>query len=339
MSFVVYNTSNMSSRTEFLQSLSAKSSEIIIDSHAHAGSEPWNVLRKRVPTSQSIMDMVRKMKSNGVDHSIVFPCPGDPYWFDTARVAFNAEWEFSNKPSETFPYEHVNWTHFNEVNLFGGSFILPFANILPHYEEDKQIEYLQSLVELDTLFGLKIHTLATHTYNFTLGKSKIMEFANGHNLPVMLHTGPDEYSRPMGVLKAAKDFPDIRFCMAHSADFEAETFEKLHETKPHNVFIDVSPHITNCLLAVREKDRKLLKFTFEDPYRALVQLYEAYPDGLLWGTDEPWTTVSDDVNGGVVGLTNYEDEVLLLKNMSDSMRSKIAFYNPVRFLFGDNYVP
>jgi predicted TIM-barrel fold metal-dependent hydrolase len=306
-----------------------------IDAHVHAGFDATNVVRKRYPTSQSIVDLVRKMRANNVSYSAVFPAPSDLFWFDPKRVAYDAEWVQAREPAEAFPYERANWTHFNESELFGEEIVLPFGNIMPGVKEEEQVDFLRTYIDRDKVFGLKLHTLASHTPASALEGSRFIDLAKEYSLPITIHSGSDEYSDPQQVIELSKLYPDVRFAIAHAADFKKDIFTQLRANPHKNVFVDTCPHISNCYFAQRENPKKLLDLDYTDPQSALLGLYQAYPEGVIWGTDEPWTTVTDDTNQRILARIMYEDEVALLRQLPQQVRQQISYTNTVRFLFGD----
>lgn len=324
----------MNERTEIFSDL--KNTEGPIDVHSHAGFDATNIVRRRYPIAQSVIDMTRKMKANGITHAAVFPAPSDLFWFDAKKVAFNAVWEHAKEPSERFPYEHANIAHFSEVELFGEGAIMPFAIILPETKEDEQLKLLNKLYDANRLFGLKFHTLATHTHASTLINSRFTQFAIEKSLPIMVHSGPDEYSRPNLIVEVAKANPDARICIAHTGDFEKELFDALKDnsTLP-NLFIDVAPHITNCYFAQQRTDGQILDLNYQDPLDVIVQVHKLMPNRILWGTDEPWTTVTDDANKKILVKVLYEDEVKLLNELPKPVKKDISYTNTMRYLFGE----
>ncbi len=328
----------MAERASAYKILSDSSSTALIDSHSHAGFDATNIVRRRYPIAQGVLDMVRKMEANGVSHAAVFPAPSDLFWFDAKGVAFDATWVHSQEPAERFPYEHANTAHFSEVELFGMGRIMPFANVLPGVREEAQLDLLKEFASRDQLFGIKFHSLATHTPVSTFAESLFADFAREQSLPVMFHSGADEYSRPEQALEVARRLPDLRICVAHAGDFETNFFDQLRPGAFPNLFVDVAPHITNCHFAKQVTDGKVLDLKYDDPLTVLSQIYELIPERVLWGTDEPWTTVTDDANQKILVKVTYEDEVALLNSLPDRVRRSMAYTNPMRYLFGEGDV-
>lgn len=328
----------MNERLEIFDSL-RDSSHKVIDTHAHAGFDATNIVRRRYPIAQSIVDMTRKMQSNGISFTALFPSPSDLFWFDARKVAFEGIWEQATQPAERFPYEHANIAHFTEVELFGNGKIMPFANILPGVKETEQLELLKQLRESDRLFGLKLHTLATHTHATKLIGSRFTEFAYENSLPIMVHSGADEYSRPNLIVEVAKKYPEVRICIAHTGDYEKDLFKTLTSDDCPNLFTDLAPHITNCYFANQRKDGLILDLDYAKPRDVIMDIYKLIPYRLLWGTDEPWTTVTDGANQRILTKVLYEDEINLLNSLPELVQTNISYTNTMRYLFGSDLVP
>ncbi len=309
----------------------------IIDGHTHAGFDHYGVIRKRYPTSQSVKDLVFKLDSSGVDFSVTFPCPNSTYYFDLISLP-TQEHILDPRPVESFPYEFSNRQLFYETSLFGKDKILPFAFIFPGYEEDKQVKSLEEYAQKGFLFGLKHHTLVGAISAKKLIDSPFIALAKKYSLPIMIHSGVDQNSRPEHVMDLAEHHQDIRFCIAHAGEFEKSVYERFLKSSYKNVFFDCSPFISICTLAEtdvkRGKTASKLNIEYGNPQEALIQLYNTVPKNLIWGTDEPWTTITDDSRGDILVKVDYQDEVNLLNALPENIKEDIAFNNTVRFLFG-----
>lgn len=309
----------------------------VIDCHTHVGFDHYNTIRKRYPTSQSIKDLVFKLDSSGVDFSIAFPCPNSTYYFDLMSLP-TQEHILDPRPVEAFPYEFSNRQLFYETSLFGKDKVMPFAFIFPGYEEDKQIKSLEEYAQKGFLFGLKHHTLVGAISAIKLINSPFTGLAEKYSLPIMIHTGVDQNSKPEHVMDLAENHPDVRLCIAHTGEFEKSAYERFLKASYKNVFFDCSPFISICTLAEmdarRGKTASKLILEYKNPHEALVQLYNTIPQNLIWGTDEPWTTITDDSDGEILVKVDYQDEVDLLRSMPKNLREDIAFNNTIRFLFG-----
>lgn len=322
----------MNKREAVLETLIRKG-EGVLDAHTHAGFEITNVVTRRFPTVQSVSDLVRKFKSTGTDRAITFPCASDLFWFDSSLVARHRQWKHTDHSAEDFPYQYANFSHLNEVELFGEGVVLPFVNILPLVREEEQINSVIDEIKRGEIFGLKFHPLAVHTRADSLKQSEFIEVAQRYNLPVTIHSGPDEYSQALQIVELARTFPNVRFCIAHAAHFDAKILTDNGSSLP-NLFTDTSPFISLCYLASQEEDSsKILDLNYNDPALALANFATRWPDNIIWGTDEPWTTLADK-NKKILTKVSYEDEHAILNNIPENLRRKISYNNTIRYLFG-----
>lgn len=116
----------------------------------------------------------------------------------------------------------------------------------------------------------------------------LWDYASRHGLPVLLHTGttfisqaPIEYARPYLADSVARRFPELRMILAHLGHpYEGECIAVIR--KHPNVYADVS--------ALHYRPFQLWRALM------LVQEYGVW-DKLLFGSDYPFTTVDDSVDG------------------------------------------
>lgn len=304
----------------------------IIDVHTHAGFDHYGVIRRRYPTSQSIKDLVFKLDSSEVDFSVTFPCPNSTYYFDLMSLP-KQEYILEPRPVESFPYEFSNRQLLYETRLFGRKKVMPFAFIFPGFEEEKQIKSLEELARKGYLFGLKHHTLVGAISARSLINSPFIELAKKYSLPVMIHSGVDQFSRPEHIMDLAENHTNVRFCIAHAGEFEKSAYERFLRLKYKNVFFDCSPFISICALNKDQSGAKI-DINYKNPREALIQLYEMVANSLVWGTDEPWTTIIDNSKGEILVKVDYQDEVDLLKSLPKNIRESISFINTTKLLFG-----
>lgn len=125
----------------------------------------------------------------------------------------------------------------------------------------------------------------------------LWEYAREHALPVLLHTGttfvaqaPLECTLPRHLDPVAARFPEVKIIMAHlSHPYENECVAVIR--KHPNVYADVS--------ALHYRPFQLYNSLI------LVQEYGVW-DKVLFGTDYPFTTVKDSIDG----LRSLNDQVL-----------------------------
>jgi len=305
--------------------------EALIDIHTHSGFDGMHLFKLRYPAFQNITDLRMKVAGCGIDYFVTSPMPISTY-YDLKILAEKLELVPSGQ--QNFPYQKENAFLLYECELFGKGCALPFLAINPREKIKEQLLQLKKWMKRYKIYGLKFHTLATHSRATALRGTGFIDLAKLHNLPIMIHAGFSEYAQPKYIFEIAKESPEVRFCITHLADFSQELFNFLDTEFPPNIFIDTSPIIAMCVLATYEEVAERKKLDFTNPGLILRQLAEKYPDTLIWGTDEPWTTPIDKF-GNIIERVTYEDEVHLLNSLPARLKQKIAHDNSIRFLAGN----
>jgi predicted TIM-barrel fold metal-dependent hydrolase len=250
-------------------------------------------------------------------------------YYDLKLLSENSELVPSGQ--QDFPYQKENEFLLYECELFGEGHTLPFLAINPREKVREQLLQIKKWMKRYKIYGLKFHTLATHSKATALRRTGFIELAKSHNLPIMIHAGFSGSARPKYIFEIAKENPEVRFCVAHLADFSQELFNLLDIDFLPNLFIDPSPFMALCVAAAYEKNTERKEFDFRRPDIVLRQLAERYSENLIWGTDEPWTTPVDKF-GNIIERVDYEDEVILLNSLPKYLKQKIAYENSIRFL-------
>lgn len=317
-------------------------SDGIIDVHSHAGGiDMYNWMTPRYPLSQSAYDLSLKVEANDVDFFVVFPMPTSMYYHPKYLKNTGST---SLSGIEDFPFQRCNEVLLYEVDVFQLERALPFLCIDPMVKIEEQIVHLEQLIDQYEVFGLKLHTLATHSSAIDLDGSPFMELLESENLPILIHAGTTPVStHPLNIVKLAKKYPYIRFCIAHFADFDVASMEAIVEVD--NVFVDTSPFLSLCEFALKNNVMQVSAERYATDYShpdiALRDLCQALPGKVIWGTDEPWTSVSND-DGSLLTRYSYSAERSLLAQLSqgghDRLVSEISNWNTKRFLFGNNYL-
>lgn len=309
--------------------------EAIIDSHTHAGIDAYNFFTPRYPFCQSLRDLRAKAKRNGVNFIICFPMPL-PFYYHPLKVIKSQKWIATDL--EDFPYQRSNEALLYEARLFSGC-ALPFLAIDPKEKVKQQVEFLKEKWQTQGFFGLKLHTLATRSTAKDLIGSPFVNFMLENNLPIVIHTGMTKESLPKHILGLAKACPRLRICAAHLAGFDQET---LHKSRQHsNLFFDISPFLSHCSFVAKGiktyVSENPFPTDFKDPATALVDISFSMKGKLIWGTDEPWTSISDR-KGRLISNFTYRDECFLLQELDKrgfrQIRKEITHDNILSFLFG-----
>lgn len=306
--------------------------DVIIDCHTHAGApDIANRERRFSPFEQSVHLLEEKMAQTGIWGAIVFPFPNttfyDPQLYNRQKIL---------RPSgkQAFPYQLENQQLVSECH--GKNHLFPFTCIDPKHESEKQLDFLSSLMEQRSIFGLKFHGYAIQASPQDLIQAGFVDFAIKWNIPILFHSGTDEYSLPEKVLLLAKKFPKLRVSIAHFGQFKQNLLEQIPNYQ--NVFIDCCPSL--YLLDMAKKGSKWVYepnyIVPDSPVQTLLEYYHLLTSHLLWGTDEPWTRMVTP-DGVVQSNHNYPEEVAVLrglKQLSPQIVQNITHNNTLSFLFG-----
>ncbi len=325
-----------------------KSKDVVIDVHTHIGISPKFFYQFGYPYALSFEDLVIRMELLGIDHSVVFPFVDSAFYeIDRNSSKIKTTTRFCD-----FPYELENRNLLNEVNDIFPKFsskALPFLMFDPSREPDKQAAHLEKLSEKYPVFGLK--TATTYIQAFvndleTKGKP-ILDLAREKQLPITFHSSvhpEDPWASAYDLVDFAERHPDIRVCIAHSARFLKPVLDKANELD--NCFVDYSAFIIHCKLAVQNSSgvaTKDLRFDadYNDPFSVMLKLAEAYPNTMLWGSDTPFNYwiqkyyTADGILNDDRLECGYKEESQLLENLPNEIKTKIAYTNNLRFLFGE----
>ena len=322
--------------------------DVIIDSHTHVGISPKFYYQYGYPYAMSLEDLIIRMEVNGIDHSVVFPFVDSAFYENDSK---SAQVKTTTKFCH-FPYEIENRNLLNEIyEIFKehSRKILPFLMFDPSRDTEKQAVALEELSEKHPVFGLK--TATTYIQAFvhdleTKGKP-ILDFAGKKQIPIVFHSAvhpADPWSSVYDIVDFAERHPDIRVCIAHSARFVKPVLEKANRLD--NCFVDLSAFIIHCKLvlqnsaAIASQDIRF-PADYNDPIQVMIQLVEAYPDTMLWGSDTPfyyWIQKYFTGEGELVTdklQCGYNEEAELLHKLPKEIKTKIAYKNNIHFIFGE----
>jgi len=307
----------------------------IIDVHTHAtGIDILNFFAARIPSTQSLMELKSKMEACGVSSAIVCPFPGTIY-YDPRKILSENIWEQSGL--EDFPYHQENSVLLKEIEIRKWKkFFFPFLAFDPKEKVDQQIGYLRS--NKNGCFGVKIHTLATRSSPKDVDE-RLKSYLREKKLPVLFHTGRQENTLPEKVLEFAEENPEIRVGMAHLGGLDAKILQGAIAIP--NLFVDTSPFTCICHLAKVGLKRyladEIFSTDYKDPTRVLLDLFAVLGDGLIWGSDEPFSYFSNKEDK-IIANFSYNEQVDILHRLAalgyPEVVKKIADENPKKFLFG-----
>ncbi len=322
--------------------------EAVIDVHTHIGMSPKFFHQYGYPYALSFEDLVIRMDQLGIDHSVVFPFVDSAFYVNDSRSStIETTIQYCK-----FPYELENKNLLNEIYEIFPEYCLkalPFLMFDPSREAEKQADFMEEISEKYPVYGIK--TASTYIQAFvndleTKGKP-ILEFARTKNLPIIFHSSVhpnDPWASAYDLVDMAERHSDIRMCIAHSARFSEPVLEKA--AKLDNCFVDFSAFIIHCRLALQNSPSiaaKNLRFkgAYNDPLSIMMKMAETYPDTMLWGSDTPFNYwiqkyYTDDGQLAEDRLDcGYSEEADLLHKLPKALKTKIAYNNNLRFLFGE----
>ena len=171
--------------------------------------------------------------------------------------------------------------------------------IRPHFE--KNYEELDNFItkHRDKIYGLKFHPFLSRMRVNDQRLYPYFELAKKHNLPVLVHTASDQYSKIKYLERAAQKFINLTFIAAH-LELETDNIAALNALKNNpNIYGDTAWVNMNSL--IKAKEMKVL-------------------DKIMFGTDNPidgYETLNNPIYqsyfNNEIGLNKKELENLMYK--------------------------
>jgi len=187
---------------------------LIIDAHVHGpGVGSINVITAE--------DMLMKMHENGIDvivtHPILWGAPGVPSWqsyVDANKIIADAAKKYPDK-------------------------IIGFVRVNPHYK-DRAADYLEMAVKEMGIAGLKLHPRnEAYAINSEVLVHPLIERLVKLKIPMITHTGDNDFCTPLQVAQLADSFPDATIIMGHMGGTRAR--EAIYFAKKHdNLVLETS---------------------------------------------------------------------------------------------------
>jgi len=245
--------------------------ELVIDCHAHIGN--WHNFYIPWPDVESMIEVMDRL---GFDMVCM-----------TAHAAIGPDFKRGN--------DEVIDVLKKYPDRFRG-----YVTVNPPYE-DELIKELERCFSRDGFFGIKLHP-ESHDYSVDEGFCvPVFEYAQDKELPILSHT----WNSAQILKKLARNYPDIKFLMAHASQHCAVGGEDYLETarEENNVFLDIASSTVSYGMIERLVDK-------------------AGEDKILFGTDFPFIEASVQL-GSVLGaeITDLQKEKILGKNMKRIIES------------------
>jgi len=316
-------------------------SEWIIDCHNHIGTELIFYFQGAYPYCQDIPSLVEHQASRRLTHWIVFPFVTNQSCGINALASGKLDFEES---PDAIPYAFENRRLLREAHDYfpeHADRLLPFVMVDPNRRVAEQEKELRSLRERYRFHGIKIQaTILESPIRGLLGEgAALVELAREWDLPFLIHSSiaeSDTWSQCADILDVAEANPDVRFCLAHSCRFHKPSLDRLASLP--NTWFDCSAHIIHCRSVLRGLEnvaREEARFPsdYRDPPRVLADLYDAYPDRFLWGSDSPfynWITDQGELPCSL--KTTYMEEVNALYELPEAARHAVTNRNTLAYL-------
>lgn len=301
----------------------------LIDIHTHSvGMDLHHLMIGKYPISQNIYDLSKIVRANGVDYAVTFPHCTTLY-YDTPLI-----WEksvFRSSGFCEFPYQYENKALLSQITNLRIDNLIPFISVSSQAKISEQVSNARRLWDEYRIYGLKFHATTERSSVKEPSFKPFIELAIELNIPILLHTSHDPYAHPMFAIEIAKEYPDLRICLAHAARFDMEVLNLIGETNLKNVFVDCAPLLRLCSIMCTQacsQDLSYMKADYSDCSAVLRSLYNRLPNNILWGTDIPCNRFFDSKNRFV----DYIDDVIVIKEFEHN--GKIS-ENSINFLFGN----
>lgn len=221
---------------------------MIIDSHIHIGG-------KNCEFEMRESDVLYAMQTYNIDKAIV--SNADSVEFDPSHVILPKEKQVSQYNSAV---RMINFARNHTPSVYAAIWIKPNTEQL----EKSFAELLRR--NLDIIKAIKVHPFYSALRFNDIKMYEYIELAENLNLPVMVHTANDEFSKPELVFDMAKKYPAVKFIMAHlELNSDNRHATELCAQLP-NLFADTAwVSITNAIAFVNQCGSEKLLFGSDTP--------------------------------------------------------------------------
>lgn len=188
----------------------------------------------------------------GIDYAIIQPSIPRPYILDT-QIIHNEIFELCKKHKGRF---------------YG------MASIHPHFEPKDYDAELTRCIHSLGFVGVKISPIAHSAHPALSSCMHIYEICAHLNIPVMVHTGAGQpFADPINLIKPAKDFPHVKFIIAHAGTDAQFTAALYVAEQCQNVYLEPSwLNIYSLNSALESIGPKRIMFSSDMPMNVPVEL-------------------------------------------------------------------
>lgn len=258
---------------------------LIIDAHVHGpGIGSINVVTAE--------DMLKNMDENGIDvivtHPILWGAPGVPFWesyVNANKIVADAAKRYQKK-------------------------IIGFVRVNPHYK-DKAADYVDKAVKEMGMSGLKLHPRnEAYPVNSEALVYPLMERVKKLKIPVLTHSGDNDFCTPLLVAQLAERFPEVTIIMGHMGSSRAN----------------------EAIYFAKKMDNIVLETSFDRPLSVLRNAIDTIGvERVVFGSDLGGTTLPHSpkleiIRFDYLGLKNYEKEMIMGRNIARILGKEKMFY-------------
>ncbi|MBO5804328.1 MAG: amidohydrolase family protein [Bacteroidales bacterium] len=305
-----------------------------IDCHTHSGGiNIAHYLLEAYPYCCTIPELISKMNSVNIDISVTFPLPNNQDLKEYPEVNRLSQNIIKYEPCL---YYLANRRLLMESKMYGEERVLPFVIFSLYGDYYRQIEHINNLKDEYDIYGIKIHTSCDHI-NVTriIEEPILLDFFEKLSLPIMIHSGFEDYSNAYNMCEVFKKLRHIRFCVAHAGRMNKDFLEQLYYLE--NVWIDISSiPILHKSLINKRNNSNVLPLDYTTPYEMIYYLIDKYPQKVLFGTDYPWVECGYLKNHKSIhnGNDKYKESSNVLRSLEPNVQRLISNENICDFLFG-----
>ena len=242
---------------------------MLVDSHCHAGAFAPLFAGDHQPA-----DLVRRHEQAGVTHALLSILDRD----DMTRGNDRTHAAIQAFPGRVYGEMYLN----------------------PHHLGDALRE-VDRCLDLGGFRGVKLHPSEDAWFPYLRQYYPLYERVEAAGLPILFHSGTYPHSNPLGIAKAARDFPGVAFILGH---------------------FGLADSSWECFPAAELADNVMVDTTANPMVRVMREWLDAFgAHRMLWGSDFPFYDV------------RYELDKLDKLDLSAQERESITAGNPAR-IFG-----
>lgn len=306
----------------------------LIDIHTHAeGFDYYNFSHGLTPTSMETLFLSQVIDRSKIDFAIAFPIQNTLYFTPSSYISNES---FSASGVMDFPFQLENIRLLQSIKNLEIKNLLPFLSFSLNDKVAEQVEFLETKISDDYVYGLKYHPQCDrHNILDIENHPKLIKILKEYNLPILVHSGKSAVANPINVLKFALNNPDIRICVAHLGRFNELFFNKYFQQPIKNLYFDMSP-FDFLFQTVNKENAFFYELRSKDKKGAIQRIYELLGPNLLWGSDYPWINPLDICNVSEKSNMTYDSVVETLFSATEEIVNNVSNRNILDFIYGKN---